>query len=333
LAGANRTLDRAKLLAKTPELSVALANGDVTAGHVDAFGRALRKLEPAQQAALLAREGDLADVAAASTVEAFAKHVQNEATRLQADDGSDRLERQKLAVRLRSWVDSEGMWNLAGRYDPLTGAQLSKRLDTIVDALFAELTPPGCPSDPIEKQQFLRALALASLINGETSGNGRTETLAVIDTDEEAPAGGPSIDWGLPVEMPARVLADLYGESDTTVVIVRNGVVLYAPGNMNLGRTTRVASKAQRRALRALYRTCAIPGCSTHFDRCKIHHLVWWEHGGPTDLHNLIPLCVHHHHKIHDAGWKLALGPNRQLTVTLPDGTIMATGPPTRRAA
>jgi hypothetical protein len=58
-----------------------------------------------------------------------------------------------------------------------------------------------------------------------------------------------------------------------------------------------------------------------------------WENGGPTDLHNLIPVCVHHHHKIHDADWKLALGPNRQLAITLPDGTIMSTGPPTRRAA
>ncbi|NND75820.1 MAG: HNH endonuclease, partial [Ilumatobacter sp.] len=88
-----------------------------------------------------------------------------------------------------------------------------------------------------------------------------------------------------------------------------------------------------RRALRGLYRTCAIPGCSTHYDRCKLHHIIWWRHGGRTDLANLIPVCVHHHHKIHDAGWNITLGANRELTLTLPDGTIHNTGPPNRLAA
>jgi predicted restriction endonuclease len=100
-----------------------------------------------------------------------------------------------------------------------------------------------------------------------------------------------------------------------------------------MGRATWVANRAQRRALRGLYSTCAIPGCAVHYDRCKMHHLIWWENGGLTDLDNLFPLCVHHHHKIHDAGWKLARGPNRELTLTLPDGTIHTTGPPRRRAA
>jgi Domain of unknown function (DUF222) len=332
-ASANRVLDRAKLLAKTPEITDAFTNGDVTAGHVDALGRALRSLEPAQQNALLAKGADLAKVASTATVEEFARHVRREAAGVQTDDGMDRLERQRRAVRLRWWVDAEGMVGLAGRYDPLTGALLTKRLDSIVAALFAESTPPDCPSDPIEKQAYLRALALQSLINGQAAGSGRTETVAVIDTDQPGPTGAPAVDWGLPVEVPARVLADLFDTTDTTVVIVRNGIVLYAPGELNLGRTTRIASKAQRRALRALYRTCAIPGCTVHYDLTKAHHVWEWEHGGPTDLHNLLPLCVRHHHNIHDNRWKLALGPNRQLTITYPDGTIQTTGPPTRRAA
>jgi hypothetical protein len=47
----------------------------------------------------------------------------------------------------------------------------------------------------------------------------------------------------------------------------------------------------------------------------------------------LLPLCAHHHSKVHDAGWNLALGPQRELTISLPDGTIRNTGPPTRSAA
>jgi predicted restriction endonuclease len=116
-------------------------------------------------------------------------------------------------------------------------------------------------------------------------------------------------------------------------VVVRNGVVIHAPGELDLGRTTRLANRAQRRALRALYRSCAIPGCDVRYDRCKLHHVVWWRNGGRTDLVNLLPLCTHHHSKVHDAGWELSLDTNRQLTVRFPDGTVRNTGPPSRKAA
>ncbi|HSL74594.1 MAG TPA: HNH endonuclease signature motif containing protein, partial [Ilumatobacteraceae bacterium] len=173
---------------------------------------------------------------------------------------------------------------------------------------------------------------LIRLLDGATSGKaGRAEFVAVIDAD--APGVGPVVEWSIPVEIPARVLADLAGEADVHAVVVRNGVVLYAPGELDLGRRTRLANRAQRRALRAMYRTCAIPGCSVHFDRCHLHHVVWWRHDGPTDLANLLPVCTKHHGRIHHDGWIIELGPNRELTLRLPDGTVHTTGPPGRRTA
>ena len=56
-----------------------------------------------------------------------------------------------------------------------------------------------------------------------------------------------------PGRRPQRVLAELAGDADVTAVVVRNGVVLHAPGELNLGRMTRLANRAQRRALRGLY--------------------------------------------------------------------------------
>ena len=53
---------------------------------------------------------------------------------------------------------------------------------------------------------------------------------------------------------------------------------------VNVGREQRLANRAQRRALRAIYRTCGFAGCETPFNRCEIHHLVPWEIGGVTDL-------------------------------------------------
>jgi hypothetical protein len=128
-------------------------------------------------------------------------------------------------------------------------------------------------------------------------------------------------------------LATLAGDADVHAVVVCNGVVLHAPGELNLGRTTRLANRAQRRALRGLYSTCGIPGCAVHYDRCKLHHIIWWSNGGNTDLDNLIPVCSMHHANIHNDGWTIELGPNRQLTLRLPDGTIHTTGPPHRRTA
>ena len=223
------------------------------------------------------------------------------------------------------------MWCLRGRFDPETGLTLHSRLANTVAALFADKTPDDCPFHPLERQAFLRAHALAALTEGHGTRSGVPEIVAVLDVTDPQPDGSPTVDWGLPVELPAEVLRRLFDTADIHPIIVRGGVVLHAPGRLDLGRTTRVANRAQRRALRALYPTCAIPGCDTRYDLCHLHHIIWWEHGGPTDLANLLPLCVRHHHAVHDHGWHLILAADRSLTITYPDGTNQATGPPTRR--
>ncbi|MEJ7801115.1 MAG: DUF222 domain-containing protein, partial [Ilumatobacter sp.] len=277
------------------------------------------------------------DVASVATVDEFRRRLDVEVKAIQADDGIARLERQRRNTRLRTWIDAEGMWRFAGQFDPVTGVKLAARLDAAMQTLFAESEPDTCPSDPIDKQHHLRALALARLLDDGGSGvgvrPGRPEFVVVIDTSVGDGAGGPSVDWGIPVDVPSRVVADLAGDGDVHAVVVRNGVVIHAPGTLDLGRITRLASKAQRRALRGLYSTCAIPGCTVPYDRCKLHHIVWWRHGGRTDLCNLLPICAHHHSKVHDHGWNLRLGPNRELTIRFPDGTIHNTGPPNRNAA
>jgi hypothetical protein len=226
------------------------------------------------------------------------------------------------------------MWCLSGRFDPITGVELAAALDAAVDALFAEQTPDTCPTDPIDKQRHLSALALARLIDGGAGVGrpGRPEYVVVVDSSRSDGAGGPAVDWGIPVEVPHRVLAELMDEGAVHTVVVRHGVVLHAPGRLELGRTTRLANRAQRRALRALYATCAIPGCTVRYDRCKLHHVVWWRHGGRTDVDNLLPVCTHHHSTIHDGGWDITLGPDRALTLRFPDGTVHNTGPPRRSA-
>lgn len=352
LSNATKATERSKTLSRTPNLADALGDGAITADHVDAVTRASKKLDPAKRSKLIEAADALADVARAGSVDQFARRLDLETRRLQDDDGMDRLARQRRDARGRTWVDLEGMWNLSAKFDPITGVKIAARIDAMVQALFSEAVPDECPDDPIEKQRYLAANALAQLvvdqahlrtgIGDDLAGEhtaptarpkpGRPEYVVVIDADATGQTG-PVGEFSIPVEIPARVLATLAGDADVHAVVVRNGIVLYAPGELNLGRTTRLANRAQRRALRGLYRCCAIPGCSVAYERCKLHHIIWWRNQGRTDLDNLLPVCPIHHAMIHNDLWHIELGPNRELTLRLPDGTIHTTGPPNRRTA
>ena len=294
----------------------------------------MRRLEPEHRTTLLADAPRLVALAAVSTPDEFGRVLRGEERRLVADDGVARMERQKAALRLRSRVELDsGMHIFTLAVDPLTGLKLHNKIAAATEALFHDTTPEHCPSDPLENQAFLRAHALLDVMEGKGVRLGRPEITVVVDTTVTDTDGASLIDWGLPVELPRKVLTDLFHTADVHAVVVRNGAILYAPGNLNLGRTTRLANAAQRRALRAIYPTCAMPQCTVAFDHCDIHHVDWWEHGGRTDLDRLIPGCNKHHHHVHSQVCDIHLAPDRTLTVTYPDGSTMTTGPPKRRAA
>ena len=82
---------------------------------------------------------------------------------------------------------------------------------------------------------------------------------------------------------------------------------------LDVGRTRRVFTAAQRRAVIVRDRACAWNGCDVPAAYCEIHHIRWWDRdNGPTDLDNGILLCSHHHHVVHQ----------QDLTIT------RLTGPP-----
>ena len=335
LRDSERVVKRANTAKAAPTFGGALANGAIAAGHLDQLGVSLGRLDTTQQAKLLADEARLLLIAKNSTSDEFGRALRAEERRLATDDGMSRLQRQRAAVRLHTRTDiNSGMNIFTLTVDPLTGVLLHNQIAAATEALFHDAAPEGCPSDPLEKQGFLRAHAMLRLLKGEGIRLGRPEFVVVVDTTNPDPAtGAPTVDWGLPVEIPHKVLLDLFDGADVHTIVVRHGVVVYAPGEVDLGRTTRLANRAQRRALRAMYATCAIPGCSARFDICKIHHVKWWRHGGRTDLNNLLPICVRHHTAVHHGGWQLHLGADRTLSTTHPDHTTMTTGPPKRRAA
>ncbi|MGC5584993.1 DUF222 domain-containing protein [Ornithinimicrobium sp. W1665] len=77
-------------------------------------------------------------------------------------------------------------------------------------------------------------------------------------------------------------------------------VVLAPTGEpLRLGRTVRLATPGQFKALLVRDGGCTFPGCSVPGSWCEAHHLVWWCRGGGTDIELLVLLCGRHHKRVH----------------------------------
>jgi len=270
------------------------------------------------------------------------------------------------------------MWNLAGRFDPATGARMKGRLRNRINRIRGGGRPDTCPTDPVDMQQHLAALALAELTgvrdtgaspdtsDGTGTGAGARDAEEVSDDSAGPPpsgsgglsggggsgsggSGGSGNGGGVPdvtVIIDERTLREGRARQGSVVDIglgkfglpietIRRWacigtitpLVVSADGTrLLLGRETRLANVVQRRALRVLYRSCAL--CETAFDLCQIHHVGWYSLGGFTDIGNLLPLCSRHHPLVHESGWILHLAPSRTLTITTP-GHHISTHPPT----
>ncbi len=82
---------------------------------------------------------------------------------------------------------------------------------------------------------------------------------------------------------------------------------------LDLGRTRRLFSPAQRKALRLRDQECRAEHCSIRATWCEAHHRKPWSQGGHTDLDDAVLLCNFHHHRAHD---------QRYETTTLPTGDL-----------
>ena len=87
---------------------------------------------------------------------------------------------------------------------------------------------------------------------------------------------------------------------------------------LDVGRSHRLVTPRQRKALAVRDGGCGWPGCSCPPEGVDVHHLHAWQHGGATDMHNLGSFCERHHQMLH-----LGIGEARvvdgRLHVRLPD--------------
>ncbi|HQV56459.1 MAG TPA: HNH endonuclease signature motif containing protein, partial [Ilumatobacteraceae bacterium] len=308
----------------------ALGQGAVSPAHLDSLQGSLGRLNSAQRDRLLRGARDLADVARRTTPEQFDQHLRNQERAITADDGQALADAQRRAVRFHDWISNDGMHHFRLSVDPMTGLKVFNLVRAATEARFHSVNiPVDAPDLPIERQAYLRGQAMIGLLLGSHGVRlGQPEVTVVVDT--RVPAGcAPVIDWGLPIQMPAAVLRELASRSRVNTVWVDGDDLVWAPGRMDLGSTSRIAGPDQRRALRAMYATCAVPGCDIPFGQCDIHHVVFWEDCKRTDLALLAPVCSTHHSRLHAERWQLDLDDRRRLTIRLPSGTVLV-GTPNR---
>jgi len=94
---------------------------------------------------------------------------------------------------------------------------------------------------------------------------------------------------------------DLCNTETTTLLRGSNGSIL------DVGRTQRLFTPAQRKILVARDMGCAYPDCMAPPQWTEAHHIRPWKDGGPTSIANGVLCCSLHHHYLHDRGWTVRL--------------------------
>ncbi|MFZ9158069.1 MAG: DUF222 domain-containing protein [Ilumatobacteraceae bacterium] len=311
---------RSLVTESAPQLADALAKGDTTAAHLDAVGRGL-KIAGADRDAFLAHMPHLATAATTMSIGDFNALVKDTAKAVQSDGGLALFEQQQRQTYIKTWTDHEGMLQVRGQFDPVSGAAFTSLVEQQKERMFhsGDRDVPVNVAPGIEPNDHRRAHALLALINhspatDDTARPQRAEVVVHIDlaTLTGGPHANTTCRTHLGTDIPAETARRLACEADIIPVVLDGHSV-----PIDVGRAKRLATVHQRRALEAIHTTCAIPDCDVPYHRCQIHHIDYWENGGRTDMDNQLPLCNKHHHAVHEGGWTLTLDPaTRAVTVT-----------------
>jgi uncharacterized protein DUF222/HNH endonuclease len=267
-------------------------------------------------------------------------------------DGTDaRLQRQHERRGLWASPTLEGMVAVDGLLEPEAGETLLAALEPLACPTAAEDDRSGAQ----RRADALTELARRALEGGRLPQTGGVRPQVTVTVDLARLLGHPGLpgaegDWTgpLPAETARRLacdsavtravvtrrhdhpagdgtaagdgnpIGDLAGRLRTAIALLPPALGGAPPEPLELGRTTRVISATQRRALAIRDGGCRFPGCDRPVAWCDAHHLRHWLHGGPTDLANLVLLCRAHHRAVHEGGWRLHRHADGDLTATPP---------------
>ena len=274
----------------------------------------LRKGEiPYENARILAKasqEGDIDETelvgkARTQAPDKFAGTVRKHEQQRSTDDGMSRLEHQRSRRFANIKTDStDGMKVLYGRFDPITGALLETALSRKINELWREEDPRDRRSPGQRMADALVGLVTREDTDKDDDGRVRVRgprLLLIADydvIDRELRDG--RLGDGTPI--PVEKIRDLACQSDILPAIFRG-----VSQPLDLGRSRRAATTAQRIALVARDKACV--GCGATANWCEAHHIIPWAVQGRTDIDDMVLLCSRCHHRVHDDRWQVRKTP------------------------
>ena len=294
-----------------PGMATALARGEVSRAHVDVAVRAMDKV-PARLRRLAAPVVD--DFFVDVSVRRPPRACENLAAELLDRLDPARTERgfdpdAHLRRGLDVVVDSTGMVLVRGQLDPLTGATVKAAIEYFSAPEPARRSDDGDPltwdtRTPSQRRaDALGQVASAAMARGGTRAGEPPRVVVHTTTDQVAALGETDRSRR---GRAGRAHCEQTGPIDAATLerVVCDAAlhrVLTAPSGavLDLGRSVRLATPSQRRALAARDLGCVVPACSRPPSWCDAHHVVPWHRGGPTDLGNLVLLCPAHHTAVH----------------------------------
>ena len=300
-AAAGRFLRSARHCARFSRTATALADGAVTIEKLDLLSESARHREE-----LYARDEEmLLDIAARLDARDLAVALRT--WRLLADDELADGDAKNAFDRVHFDI-ANGLLgaDLAGFLDPEGAATLAKALDLIEppDPVAAYQEDGDAPRT-LSQRRGEGLVKLAQFFLGRRASNGSGHSTpnveAVFTLHHEHQ----------PVEQWRSELLRFGPVAPSTIERLLcdcnlGGVRLDERGEvLDLGRRSRTPSTAQRRAVLVRDQHCQHPGCRAPAQWCDVHHLVEWEHGGTTDLANLVLLCRRHHVGVHEGRHRL----------------------------
>ena len=224
------------------------------------------------------------------------------------EQAAEKARRQHRDQSLHASTTMDGMVHICGVLDPEAGAAFQHALGFF--------TPPPSPpqvalADPalFEPVALRRALGLSQLVRHAMThaegcnGEGGNRDTMIIGADLDmlktgvgvgAVAGGPTLNAG--------TLRRMACDGDIIPAVLGSHSEI-----LDLGRRQRIANAALRAAVITRDGGCIFPGCRRPPSWCECHHRQHWLNGGPTSLENLDLLCLHHHHLLHEGGWRLTI--------------------------
>lgn len=206
-------------------------------------------------------------------------------------------EEQYQGRELTHYHDHDGCLVIKARMPAEQGALVVKALELAMDQSFKErsddVTAEIPEQEPIaaRRADALAEVAETYLNNSESSGStaDRYQVVVHVTAERSDLEDGP----GVTAETSRRIACD------SSVVCIKedkNGEPL------SIGRRSRSIPPPMRRALKNRDQGCQFPGCTnTRF--VDGHHIEHWADGGETSLDNLVLLCRHHHHLVHEGGF------------------------------